>query len=278
MANDLKKGSMAEGSGSWLDGPIRFCLDNKLIVIIFTLVLLGWGAMVAPFDWNLGDLPRSPVPVDAIPDLGENQQIVFTRWSGRSPRDIEDQITYPLTAALMGVPGLKTVRSYSYFGFSTVYLIFKENIKFYWSRSRVLEKLNSLPPNTLPKGVKPSLGPDATALGQVFWYTLEGRDKKGRPAGGWDSFELRKIQDWYVRYALQSSSGVSEVASIGGFVPEYHIDADPNKLQIYKISLAQLYKAVRMSNQEIGARTIEINRVEYVIRARGYLKKSINNR
>lgn len=257
---------------SWLDPIIRFCLENKLVVVLLLLMCTGWGLLVAPFDWNLGDLPRAQVPVDAIPDLGENQQIVFTRWSGRSPRDIEDQITYPLTAALMGIPGLKTVRSFSYFGFSTVYLIFEESVDFYWSRSRVLEKLNSLPPNTIPTDTTPTLGPDATALGQIFWYTLEGRDSKGKPVGGWDRYELRKIQDWYVRYALQSAHGVSEVASIGGFVPEYQIDVDPDKLRIHGISLQQLYKAVRMSNQEVGARTMEINNVEYVIRARGYLK------
>lgn len=258
--------------GSWLDPLIRFCLENKLVVVLVLLMLTGWGLLVAPFDWPLGNLPRAQVPVDAIPDLGENQQIVFTRWSGRSPRDIEDQITYPLTATLMGIPGLKTVRSYSYFGFSTVYLIFEENVNFYWSRSRVLEKLNSLPPNTVPKDATPTLGPDATALGQIFWYTLEGRDAKGKAVGGWDRYELRKIQDWYIRYALQSASGVSEVASIGGFVPEYQIDVNPDKLRIHKVSLRALYKAIRMSNQEVGARTMEINSVEYVIRARGYLK------
>lgn len=260
------------GTG-WLNGAIRFCLTNKLIVVLLLMLGIGWGVLVAPFDWQLGDLPRAPVPVDAIPDLGENQQIVFTRWPGRSPRDIEDQITYPLTTTLLGTPGVKSVRSYSYFGFSTVYLIFDEKVRYYWSRSRVLEKLNSLPVGLLPKGVRPSLGPDATALGQIFWYTLEGRDKKGHTRGGWDRYELRKLQDWYVRYALQSVPGVSEVASIGGFVPQYQIDVDPDKLRIHNISLQRLYQAIRQANQEIGARTIEINRVEYVIRAKGYLKK-----
>ncbi|HAA53826.1 MAG TPA: hypothetical protein DCE42_03685 [Myxococcales bacterium] len=257
----------------WLDTALRFCLHNKLVVLLGCLLLIGWGVLVAPFDWSLGGLPRDPVAVDAIPDLGENQQIVFTRWPGRSPRDIEDQITYPLTTALLGLPSLKSVRSYSYFGFSTVYLIFKEGVNFYDARSRILEKLNSLPSNTLPKGARPSLGPDATALGQIFWYTLEGRDKKGKVAPGWDRYELRKLQDWYVRYALQSAPGVAEVASIGGFVSEYQIDVQPDKLRFYGLSLQQLYQAIRQANQEIGARTIEINRVEYVIRARGYLKK-----
>ncbi|MBW1775615.1 MAG: efflux RND transporter permease subunit, partial [Deltaproteobacteria bacterium] len=206
---------------SLLDRIIRFFLENKIVVFLMILFVLAWGVMVAPFDWDTGFLPRDPVPVDAIPDIGENQQIVFTRWMGRSPQDIEDQITYPLTVSLLGVPSVKTIRSYSMFGFSTIYIIFKEEAEFYWSRSRVLEKLNSLPPGTLPSDVQPMLGPDATALGQIFWYTLEGRDPEGNPTGGWDLHELRSIQDWTVRYALMAADGVSEVASIGGFVKEY---------------------------------------------------------
>ncbi|HEQ60432.1 MAG TPA: efflux RND transporter permease subunit, partial [Firmicutes bacterium] len=161
---------------SWLDRLIRFCLENRLVVVLAILFLAVWGILVAPFDWQLGGLPRDPVPVDAIPDIGENQQIVFTEWMGRSPQDVEDQISYPLTVALLGVPGVRTIRSYSMFGFSTIYVIFKEEVEFYWSRTRVLEKLNSLPSGALPEGVQPALGPDATALGQIFWYTLEGRD------------------------------------------------------------------------------------------------------
>ena len=171
---------------SLLDKIILFFLRNKLLVSLMVIGLILWGITVAPFDWNPGDLPRNPVPVDAIPDIGENQQIVFTKWMGRSPQDVEDQITYPMTVSLLGVPGVKTVRSYSMFGFSSIYVIFKEKVDFYWSRSRLLEKLNSLPAGTLPENVKPVLGPDATALGQVYWYTLEGRDKNGKPAGGWD--------------------------------------------------------------------------------------------
>ena len=136
---------------------------------------------MAPFDWNLRLLPRDPVPVDAIPDIGENQQIVFTEWDGRSATDVESQISYPLTVSLLGVPGVKTVRSLSMFGFSTVYVIFNDSVDFYWSRSRLSERLNSLPAGTLPEGVKPALGPDATAMGQVYWYTLEGRDQNGKP-------------------------------------------------------------------------------------------------
>ena len=164
---------------------IRYCLENKLVVFLAALFLITWGILAAPFDWDIPGLIRSPVPVDAIPDIGENQQIVFTEWHGRSPQDVEDQITYPLTTALLGLPEVKTIRSFSNFGFSTVYIIFREKAEYYWTRSRILEKLNSLPADTLPEGVRPTLGPDATALGQVFWYTLEGRDKEGNPTEGW---------------------------------------------------------------------------------------------
>ncbi|MBN2588884.1 MAG: efflux RND transporter permease subunit [Sedimentisphaerales bacterium] len=254
------------------DKVIRFCLENRLIVGLLVIMFIGWGLMVAPFDWDLGELPRDPVPVDAIPDIGENQQIVFTEWMGRSPQDIEDQVTYPLTVSLLGVPGVKTVRSYSFFGFSSIYVIFDEKTDFYWSRSRILEKLNSLSANTLPEGVKPSLGPDATGLGQIFWYTLEGYDEKGNPSGGWDSQELRSIQDWHVRYALSSAEGISEVASIGGKVKEYQIDVDPDAMRAFDIGIDEIYKAVKSSNIDVGAKTIEINKVEYIIRGLGFIK------
>jgi Cu(I)/Ag(I) efflux system membrane protein CusA/SilA len=260
------------GGPSPIDRLILFCLRNKLVVGLGVLAVVAWGAVVAPFDWELGFLPRSPVPVDAIPDIGENQQIVFTRWMGRSPRDVEDQVTYPLTTSLLGVPKVRTVRSFSFFGFSTIYVIFQEDAEFYWSRSRILEKLNSLPQDLLPEGVQPVLGPDATALGQVFWYTLEGRDPEGRPAGGWDLHELRTIQDWYVRYALMSAEGVSEVASVGGFVQEYQVDVNPDALRAYRVTVEEVLNAVRMSNLDVGARTIELNRVEYVIRGRGFIQ------
>ncbi len=256
-----------------IDRVIRFCLEQKLVVLLFTLMVIAWGVMVAPFDWDLADLPRSPVPVDAIPDIGENQQIVFTPWPGRSPQDVEDQITYPMTVTLLGIPGVKTVRSYSYFGFSSIYVIFEEKIDFYWSRSRILEKLASLPSDTLPDGVSPRLGPDATALGQVYWYTLEGRDPQGQPVGGWDLAELRSVQDWYVRYGLMSAKGVSEVASIGGFVREYQIDVDPDAMRANSVTLRQVFEAVRNSNVDVGARTIEVNRVEYMIRGLGFIKE-----
>ena len=257
---------------SLLDGLIRFCLEQKLVIGLLALLIIGWGLMSAPFDWNLQGLPRDPVPVDAIPDIGENQQIVFTKWPGRSPQDVEDQITYPLTVSLLGIPGVKTVRSFSMFGFSSVYVIFNEDVEFYWSRSRLLEKLSSLPTGTLPSGVKPVLGPDATALGQVFWYTLEGLDDQGNPTGGWDLDELRSVQDWLVRYALMSAPGVSEVASVGGFVREYQIDVDPDAMRINKVKLEDVIKAVKMSNLDVGARTIEINSVEYVIRGLGFVR------
>ena len=255
-----------------LNKLIRFCLENKLIVGLLVIMFVGWGLMVAPFDWNIGWLPRDPVPVDAIPDIGENQQIVFTKWMGRSPQDVEDQITYPLTVSLLGIPGVKTVRSYSFFGFSSIYIIFEDKVDFYWSRSRVLEKLNSLPAGTLPEGIRAALGPDATGLGQVFWYTLEGRDENGNPAGGWDLDELRTIQDWQVRYALLSAKGISETASVGGFVKEYQIDVDPDAMRAYDVGLDEIFMAVKMSNVDVGARTIEINKAEYVIRSLGFIE------
>lgn len=254
-----------------LNPLIKFSLEKKLIVFSFLVALLFAGLATAPFDFGLG-VPRSPVAVDAIPDIGENQQIVFSEWKGRSPQDVEDQISYPLTVQLMGIPGVKTIRSYSYFGFSSIYVIFEEDVEFYWSRSRILEKLNSLPSGILPDKVQPTLGPDATALGQVYWYTLEGMDKAGNPTGGWDLDELRSINDYYVKYALQSVPGVAEVASAGGMKREYQVDVAPDKLRYFGIPLEKVYAAVTQTNQDVGARTVEINRVEYVIRGKGYVK------
>ncbi|MBN1561416.1 efflux RND transporter permease subunit [candidate division KSB1 bacterium] len=261
---------------SLIDRFIRYSLENKLVVFLLLFAVVGWGYMVAPFDWTfLGEL-RDPVPVDAIPDIGENQQIVFTDWPGRSPQDVEDQISYPLTVSLLGMPGVKTIRSFSMLGFSTVYVIFKEDIDRYWSRSRILEKLSSLPSGTLPDGVRPNLGPDATALGQVFWYTLEGRDSDDNPAGGWDLHQLRSIQDFTVRFALAATEGIAEVASIGGFVQEYQIDIHPDALRFYGVTLEQVISAVQMSNIDVGARTIDLNNVQYIIRGVGFVK-SIND-
>ena len=256
-----------------LNKYIKFFLDNKLITVLIVLIVVAWGISTAPFAWDWNFLPRDPVPVDAIPDIGENQQIVFTEWPGRSPQDIEDQITYPLTTALLGIPGVKTIRSNSVFGFSSIYIIFDEDVEFYWSRSRILEKLNSLPAGTVPDGVQPALGPDATALGQIYWYTLEGRDKSGNPAPGWEPQELRTIQDFYVKYGLSSAKGVSEVASVGGFVKEYQIDIDPDAMRSNKTTVAQIMKAVKNSNLDVGARTIEFNKAELMIRGIGYIKK-----
>ena len=251
---------------------IRFFLENKLIALLLFLALAGWGISTAPFDWDIDFIPRDPVPVDAIPDIGDNQQIVFTEWPGRSPQDIEDQITYPLTTQLLGLPGVRTVRSSSMFGFSSINVIFEDDIEFYWSRSRILEKLNALPGGTLPEGVQPALGPDATALGQIFWYTLEGYDSEGNPTGGWDPQELRSIQDFQVRYALSSVDGVAEVASIGGYVKEYQVDIDPFAMRESGVNVNQIADAVRKSNLDVGARTIEMNNAEYLVRGLGYIE------
>lgn len=254
-----------------INNLIKFFLYNRLVTFLLLVILIGWGLVTAPFDWQV-NLPKDPVPVDAIPDIGENQQIVFTEWAGRSPQDIEDQITYPLTSTLLGLPGVKTIRSSSMFGASSIYIIFEDGIEFYWSRSRILEKLSALPQNLLPDGVQPSLGPDATALGQIFWYTIEGRDKNGNPVGGWDPQEIRSVQDYTVKYALSSAPGVSEVVSVGGFVKEYQIDIDPEAMKGFGVTLMEITKAVRESNRDIGAKTMEINQAEYLVRGLGYVK------
>ncbi|HLP04459.1 MAG TPA: efflux RND transporter permease subunit [Paludibacter sp.] len=260
-------------SGGLFNRLVKYFLENRLITFLFLLAFLVLGVVYAPFNWKTGFIPRNPVPVDAIPDIGDNQQIVSTEWMGRSPKDIQDQVSYPLTSALLGIPGVKTIRSTSMFGMSFIYIIFKDNVEFYWSRSRILEKLNSLPAGTLPEGVQPSLGPDATALGQIFWYTLEGRDPKtGKPNGGWNPQELRTIQDFYVKYSLSAAEGVSEVASVGGFVKEYQVDVNPEALKAYGVTVMDVMNAVRKSNLDIGAETMELNKVEYIIRGLGYVK------
>ena len=255
-----------------LNRIIKYFLYNKLVTVIVIVLFVAWGVVTSPFGWKIGALPSDPVPVDAIPNIGENQQIVFTKWQGRSPQDIEDQITYPLTTSLLGIPGVKSIRSSSIFGVSSIYVIFNEDVEFYWSRSRILEKLNSLPNDLLPDEVSPAIGPDATALGQVYWYTLEGRDKDNNPTGGWDLHEIRSIQDFFVKYGLNAVDGVSEVASIGGFVKEYQIDVDPNALKTFDIPLHSVMLAVKKSNRDVGAKTIEINQAEYLVRGLGYIK------
>ena len=249
--------------------------ERWLVALALLLLALG-GWMVSPFHTPSEDdrLPHFPITADAIPDLGENQQIVFTPWPGNSPRDVEDQVTYPLTVALLGTPGVKTIRSNSIFGFSSIYVIFEESADFYDSRTRVLEKLNSLPAGTLPQGVQPTLGPDSTGLGQVFWYTLEGRDEESQPSGGFDLDELRAVQDWTVRYALAAVPGVSEVASIGGFEREYSVEVDPAALHAFDVDLQEVQRAVRDTNQETGAGVLEINRVEYILRGKGWIESA----
>lgn len=257
-----------------LNKIIKYFLENRIITMALLLVVILWGLTTAPFNWHQNILPSDPVPVDAIPDIGENQQIVATEWMGRSPKDIQDQITYPLTTSLLGIPGVKTIRSSSMFGMSFIYIIFEEDVEFYWGRSRILEKLNSLPAGTLPAEVIPSLGPDATALGQVYWYTLEGRNPAtGEPNGGWDPDELRTIQDFYAKYNLAAAEGVSEVASIGGFVKEYQVEIDPNAMRAYNVDVMDIMTAIQKSNLDIGAETIEINQAEYLVRGLGYIKE-----
>ena len=206
--------------------------------------------------------------IDAIPDIGENQQIVFTEWKGRSPKDIEEQITYPLSILLQGIPGIDRVRGISAFGFSTVYIIFKEDVDFYWSRSRVLEKLSTAS-SALPEGVTPTMGPDATGLGQIFWYTIENTEDNPHPKS---LQQLRSLQDFYVKYLLQSTEGVSEVASIGGFVKEYQVDVDPNKIFAFDIHFPQIIKAIKNSNIDVGAEVIEEGDREMIVRGVGFFK------
>jgi len=248
-----------------IDRIIRYCLENKLVVAIGLALLVFWGIRVMPFRGAEGVIPRDPIPVDAIPDIGENQQVIFTEWPGRSPQDVEDQITYPLTTLLQGTPGFKTIRAFSMFGFSVVYVIFDDAHDFYWCRSRLLEKLASAA-QRLPSGVTPTLGPDATGLGQVFWYTLEGS------AGGFDLAELRSIQDWFVRYGLRAIPGVSEVASVGGYVREYQVDVDPAAMRAHGVKLQDVFMAVQRANIDVGAETIEWNGVEYILRGKGFVK------
>ncbi|MCH8538123.1 MAG: efflux RND transporter permease subunit, partial [Alkalimonas sp.] len=272
MRTELPADSAAESSSPhWFDRVIAICLQQKLIVLLLCAVLLVVGVAYAPFGWKTG-MPLQPVAVDAIPNLGENQQIVFTDWPGRSPQDVEDQLSYPLSVALMGVPGVKDVRSLSMFGFSSIAVIFDDGVEFYWARSRLLEKLASLAADTLPAGVQPTLGPDATALGQVFWYTLEGRDPAGKPTAGWDLEELRSVQDWYLRTGLLAAEGISEVASIGGYQREYQIEVDPDLLRIHQVSLSEVTAAVMASNLDVSGGSREINGVEYLIRGVGFVK------
>lgn len=251
---------------------IKYLVENKLVIVVVIILITLFGIVISPFNSKISFLSDYKLSVDAIPNLGENQQIIITEWEGQSPRDIEDQITFPLTSNLLGISGVKSVRSNSMLGVSMVYVIFQDDVDFYWSRSRILEKLNAIPANLLPNGVKPRLGPDATALGQIFWYTLEGRNEAGEVTGGWNLEELRTIQDFYVKNSLSATQGVSEVSSVGGYVKEYQIDVNPDLMRQFGISLEQVVQAVKNSNRDIGAQTVEINKVEYFVRGLGYVK------
>lgn len=231
---------------------IEFSLRNRWVVLMASAALFIWGLFAVKNN-----------PIDAIPDLSENQVIVFTEWMGRSPQIMEDQVTYPLVTNLQGIPNVKNIKGTSMFGMSFVYVIFEDDVDIYWARTRVLERLNYAQ-KLLPEGISPTLGPDGTGVGHVFWYTLD--------APGYDLGELRAVQDWYVKFALQNVQGVSEVASFGGFQKQYQITIDPNKLAYYNIPLMDVLKAVRANNNDVGGRKIEINDIGYIIRSQGYIK------
>ena len=215
----------------------------------------------ALFGWGIYSVTQNPI--DAIPDLSENQVIIFTEWMGRSPQVMEDQITYPLVSNLQGIPKVKNIRGTSMFGMSFVYIIFEDGADIYWARTRVLERLNYAQ-RLLPQGITPTLGPDGTGVGHVFWYTLE--------APKLDLGEQRALQDWYIKFALQTVPGVSEVASFGGFEKQYQINIDPNKLTYYNLSLMDVLKAVKSNNNDVGGRKFEMTDMAYIIRGLGYLK------
>lgn len=231
---------------------IEWSLKNRWIVLMLAAGLFAWGIYAVKKN-----------PIDAIPDLSENQVIVFTEWMGRSPQLIEDQITYPLVTNLQGIPKIKYVRGSSMFGMSFIYVIFEDDVDVYWARERVLERLSTVT-RSLPTGVAPQLGPDGTGVGHILWYTLD--------APNTDLGEQRAIQDWYVKFALQNVPGVSEIASFGGFQKQYQIAIDPNKLLYYKLSVPEVIAAVRANNNESGGRKFEMSDIGYIIKTSGYLK------
>lgn len=231
---------------------ISLSLKNRYIVLITALILFAWGSYAVREN-----------PIDAIPDLSENQVIVFTEWQGRSPQIMEDQVTYPLVSNLQGIPKVKAIRATSMFGMSFVYIVFEEKTDVYWARSRVLERLNYAQ-RLLPEGITPTLGPDGTGVGHILWYTLD--------AKGVDLGEQRALQDWYVKLGLQTVPGVSEVASFGGFEKQYQINIDPHKLNYYNIPLSQVLKAVKSNNNDVGGRKFEMNGTGYIVRGLGYIK------
>lgn len=238
---------------------IELSLRNRLIVILLAAALLVWGILSVQKN-----------PIDAIPDLSENQVIVFTEWMGRSPQIIEDQVTYPLVSNLQGVPKVKNIRGTSMFGMSFVYLIFEDDVDIYWARTRVLERLNYAQ-RLLPQGVTPSLGPDGTGVGHVFWYTLDAKQM--------DLGEQRALQDWYIKLALQTVPGVAEVASFGGFEKQYQLVIDPVKLQFYNVSMMDVMNKVKANNNDVGGRKFEMSDMAYIIRGLGYIrnKEDIEN-
>lgn len=231
---------------------IELSLRNRLIVLLLAAGLLVWGILSVQKN-----------PVDAIPDLSENQVIVFTEWMGRSPQIIEDQVTYPLVSNLQGVPKVKNIRGTSMFGMSFVYLIFDDDVDIYWARTRVLERLNYAQ-RLLPQGVTPTLGPDGTGVGHVFWYTLDAKQM--------DLGEQRALQDWYIKLALQTVPGVAEVASFGGFEKQYQLVIDPVKLQFYNVSMMDVMNKVKANNNDVGGRKFEMSDMAYIIRGLGYIK------
>ncbi len=231
---------------------IAFSLRNRFLVLLVAAAMFGWG---------LYEVQNNPV--DAIPDLSENQVIVFTEWMGRSPQLMEDQVTYPLVSNLQGIPKLKNIRGTSMFGMSFVYIVFEDNVDIYWARTRVTERLN-FAQKLMPEGVTPSLGPDGTGVGHIFWYTLESK--------GLDLGELRSLQDWYLKFSLQTVSGVSEVASFGGFQKQYQITIDPVKLSYFKLSMMDILKAVKSNNNDVGGRKFEMSDMAYIVRGLGYIR------
>jgi Cu(I)/Ag(I) efflux system membrane protein CusA/SilA len=231
---------------------ISFSLKNRFIVLLVSAALFGWG--IYSVQQN---------PIDAIPDLSENQVIVFTDWMGRSPQVIESQVTYPLVSNLQGIPKVKNIRGASMFGMSFVYIIFEDNVDPYWARTRVLERLNYAQ-RLLPQNVVPTLGPDGTGVGHIFWYSLE--------ANGMDLGEQRALQDWYVKFALQTVPGVAEVASFGGFEKQYQLVLDPLKMQYYNVSMMEVMNAVKANNNDVGGRKFEMSDRSYIVRGLGYIK------
>lgn len=257
---------------TWMGRFIETVIHQRLAVMVFAILLTLVGLAVSPFELP-SLLPRSSVAVDAIPDIGENQQIVHIEWPGRSPKDIDDQLTYPISSALMGVAGVETVRSSSMLGSSSIYVIFDENVDYYWSRTRLQEALTGLSSSAgIPADASLALGPDATALGQIYWYTLEGVDDAGHPAGPWDLHDLRTLQDYRVRFALQELPGVAEVASIGGYVKALVVEPEVDRMRAYGIGMPTLLSAVRDASAEVGGGTMELHGAEYILRSEGFAR------